>query len=222
MKTRIILFTLILAMLSLASVQNVLAGVNHSIIIIGPQYPLTVNTPATFGISTTPASDPTYDPHILLAMTVACYNGLTNVVVSWTGGSIAFAKSDFQLLSGSPPPKVPSDTISELQYDRSNLATHLGESGSADVYWAMASFLGGAQLHTTAQEFIVTVNSIKPKVLVYALGKASATDTKLNRWVPPTNPGFVIPELGPILLASASMIALGLYAATRKKTILLK
>ncbi len=222
MKTKIILFTLVIAMLSLASAQNVLAGVNHSIIIIGPQYPLTVNTPALFNISTTPASDPTYDPHILLAMTVACYNGLTDVVVSWTGGSITFAKSDFQLLAGSPPPKVPSDAVSELQYDRSNLATHLGEAGSANVYWAMAPFLGGAQLHATAQEFTVTVHSTSPKMLVYALGKASATDTKLNRWVPPTNPGFVVPELGPILLASASMIALGLYAATRKKTTLLK
>jgi hypothetical protein len=153
-------------------------------------------------------------------MTVACYDGLTDVIVAWTGGSKTFEKSDFQLISGSPPPKVPSDTISELQYDRSNLADHLGVAGSSSVYWAMAPFLDGAQLHTTAKEFTVTVHSTDPRVLVYALGKVSESDAKLNRWVPPTNAGLVVPELGPILLASASLIALGAYAAIRKKKLL--
>jgi len=213
---------MLLVSLSLIVIPTVLAKVNSSIIVITPQWPLTQNTPATFNISTTPASDPTYDPHILLVMTVACYNGLTNVEVTWTGGSVTFAKSDFALISGSPPPKVPPDTASENQYTRSSLADHLGLPSNSSVYWAMKPFLGGNALHTTPQQFTVTLHSTNPKMLVYALGKASDSDTKLNRWVPPTNPGFVVPELGTILLAMGSFGALALFSMKRRKVPQLK
>jgi hypothetical protein len=213
---------MLLVSLSLIVIPTVFAKVNSSIIVITPQWPLTQNTPATFNISTTPASDPTYAPHILLVMTVACYNGLTNVEVSWTGGSVTFAKSDFTLISGSPPPKIPADSISEKQYTRSSLADHLGLPGESSVYWAMKPFLGGSALHTTPQQFTVTLHSTNPKMLVYALGKACASDTKLNRWVPPTNPGFVVPELGTILLAMGSFGALALFSVKRRKVPQLK
>lgn len=208
---------MLLVSISLAVTPTVFAGASSSIIVISPQWPITQNTPATFNISTTPASDPTYDPHILLVMTVACYDGLSNVEISWTGGSVTFTKSDFALISGSPPPKVPSDTVSENQYTRSSLADHLGLPGDSSVYWAMKPFLGGSTLHATPQQFTVTLYSTNPKMLVYALGKASNSDAKLNRWVPPTNPGFVVPELGTILLAMGSFGALALFSLKRRK-----
>ena len=208
---------MLLVSISLIVTPTVFAKVNSSIIVITPQWPLTQNTPATLNISTTPASDPTYDPHILLVMTVACYNGLTNVEVAWTGGSVTFAKSDFSLLEGSPPPEIPADSVSENHYTRSLLADKLGLPGETSVYWAMKPFLGGSALHTTPQQFTVTLHSTNPKMLVYALGKASESDTKLNRWVPPTNPGFVVPELGTILLAMGSFGALALFSLKRKK-----
>jgi hypothetical protein len=213
--------SLILALVSssLLLIPVASAASSHSIIVITPPWPMTQSTPATFGISTTPASDPTYDPHILLVMTSACYDGLTSVEVAWTGGSMSLQKADFSLLTGNPPPKIPSDAISDVQYTRSSLADHLGLSGDSDVYWAIAPFLGGNLLHTTAQTFTVTLDSTSPRMLVYALGKAAASDTEFNRWVPPTNPGFVVPELAPVLLALSSFAALALYAVKRRKTI---
>jgi hypothetical protein len=207
---------LILVSLCLLLVPSVLAA--NSIIIITPQISDAQNTPATFEISTTPASDPTYDPHVLLVMTTACYNGLTDVEVNWTGGSVTFAKSDFALLDNTPPPpqKIPSDTISEVQYNRAALADHLGLSGDSSVYWAMKPFMSGP-LHQTPQQFTVTLHSTKPKMTVYAIGKTSLTADKFDRWVPPTNPGLVVPELVPIALASASFAAFALYATKRKR-----
>ncbi len=213
---------MLLVSISLVVTPTVFAGASSSIIVISPQWSITQNTPATFNISTTPASDPTYDPHVLLVMTVACYNGLTNVEIAWTGGSVTFAKSDFALISGSPPPKVPSDAVSENQYTRSSLADHLGLPGDSSVYWAMKPFLGGSALHTTPQQFTVTLHSTNPRMLVYALGKADASDAKLNRWVPPTNPGFVVPELGTILLAMGSFGALALFSIKRRRVSQLK
>ncbi|MBX5327645.1 MAG: hypothetical protein ACQXXH_01535 [Candidatus Bathyarchaeia archaeon] len=189
---------------------------SQSIIVIAPQWPLAVSTPATFSISTTPAADPTYDPWFLLAMTVQCYDGLTNVVIEDSdGNTVTFTKSDFTLLTGDPPPQIPDSSISERQYTRANLADHLGVTG--DVYWAMKPFPPGTILHETAQSFTVTVHSTAPCMTLYVLGKSTPTAPKFDRWVPPTNPGFVVPELGTILLAMASFGALALFAAAKRK-----
>ena len=201
------------------SIPVALAMPSHSIIVITPPWPATQNTPATLEIATTPAADPTYDPHILLVMTTACYDGLTKVEVTWSGGSLTLLKTDFSLLTGNPPPKIPSDAISDVQYTRSSLADHLGLPGDSPVYWAMAPFLSGNLLHTAKQTFTVTLDSTSPRMLIYALGKAAMSDTEFNRWVPPTNPGFVVPELAPILLALSSFGAFALYAVKRRKTI---
>jgi hypothetical protein len=52
-------------------------------------------------------------------------------------------------------------------------------------------------------------------MLIYAIGKSS---TCFDNKVPPTIPGFVVPEPGTILLALASFGALGLYSLKRGKT----
>jgi hypothetical protein len=49
-------------------------------------------------------------------------------------------------------------------------------------------------------------------MLVYAWG----TDARDNR-VPPTIPGFVVPELGPMVLVTTSFLAFALLSARRKK-----
>lgn len=213
---KIILTTLLLVSLFLAAAPIAFAPAPTGNIIITPPWPTKQNTPATLQISVVQPADPTYDPHVFLAMTPTCYNGLTDVIVAWTGGSITFQKSNFTLLQGNGV-KAPSDTISEKQYTRSSLADHLGLPGSSNVYYAMAAFLGGDPIHETPRNFTVTVHSTNPKVLVYALGKSSPTEAKFSRWVPPTNPGLVVPELGPILLAVASFGALGLFAVKPRK-----
>jgi hypothetical protein len=217
MKRRLII-TAVLLLLFSAAIQAALA--KGGIIIITPQWPVTQNTPATFQISVSKPSDPTYNPQILLAMTASCYNGLEAdaVDITWTGGDVHFLKANFKLLHGNPPPKVPSDSISDVQYTRSSLSDHLGEGGSTDVYWAMKSFpIGDGKLHKTPQTFVVTLHSTAPKMLVYSIGKTSETVDKYNIWVPPTNPGFVVPEPATIAAVATSFVALGLYAIRRKR-----
>lgn len=223
MKRKLIITAVFLLLFS-AATRAALA--REGIIIITPQWPVTQNTPATFQINVSKPSDPTYDPQILLAMTVSCYNGLPDppahaVDITWRGppvGEVHFLKIDFELLHGNPPPKVPPDTISSVQYTRSSLSDHLGEGGSTDVYWANASFpIGDGKLHEAAQTFLVTLHSTAPKMLVYAIGKTSEVADKYNIWVPPTNPGFVVPEPATIAAVATSLGALGLYAIRRKR-----
>jgi len=206
---------LVLAM-SLATTTTLAQG--GGIIVITPQWPIEVGTPATLEISVVPAADPTYYPSILLVMTEDCWNGLTSVSVTWTGGSVSFIDTDFTELEDGPGvEKIPDATISDVQYTRAALADHLYEPGTATVYYAMFD-LTGVTLHTTPETLTVTLDSTDPKMLVYALGRSVDDPTaKFDRWVPPTNPGFVVPELGTILLALASFSALALYTLQRRK-----
>jgi hypothetical protein len=220
MKKKSLALLITLFSLSLTLVPTVFASPG-GVIIITPPWPLTQNAPATFTISVNTAANPTYDPALLLVMTTACHAGLTgNIIVTWSSGSISFAPSDFMLLTGNG--KIPDSSISDKRYERASLADHLSASGES-VYWAMKDFPIGT-LTTTPKTFTVTLPSSAPRMLIYALGKSSnphafayACCIKYDRWVPPTNPGFVVPELGPILLALASFSAFGLYAVKRRK-----
>jgi len=223
MKKKILMLLPVIIILCLASASSVIASGEGGNIIITPPWPTAVNTPATFTINAVPGSDPTYDLQILLAMTVECYNGLPGsgaaVEITWSGGGyLQFEKSDFQLISGNPPPKVPPDAVSEKQYDRANLADHLGLPGDSSVYWAMKPFpiSPDGQLHTTPLTFVVTLHSSSPRMLVYALGKEEADDPKFNHWVAPTNPGFVVPEVATIITIATSLAALLGYKARRR------
>jgi hypothetical protein len=175
---------------------------------IEPANPTMVSSPATFNISVT--EHPADDPHILLVMTKACYNGLTgSVQVSWTGGSISFSATDFtSATTGKVPPSTP-----DADYTVASLQDHLGVSHSEDVYYAFGPFLAGP-ITQTKQTFTLTLTSTAPKMLVYAIGKSS---TDFDNKVPPTIFGFVVPEPGTILLALASFSALGLYSLKRTR-----
>lgn len=176
---------------------------------ISPANPTMISSPATFNISVTEhVAD---DPHILLVMTKACYNGLTgSVQVTWTGGSTSFSAADFTAAkTGKVPPSTP-----DADYTVASLQDHLGVPHSENVYYALGPFLAGP-ITQTKQTFVVTLPSTAPKMLVYAIHKDS---TCFDNKVPPTIPGFVVPELGTILLALASFGALGLYSLKHGKT----
>jgi hypothetical protein len=174
---------------------------------IQPANPTMISSPATFNISVT--EHPADDPHIILVMTKACYNGLTgSVQITWSGGSKSFSAANFtSAKTGKVPPSTP-----DADYTVASLQDHLGVSHSEDVYYAFGPFLAGP-ITQTKQTFVVTLPSTAPRMLVYAIGKSS---TDFDNKVPPTIPGFVVPELGPILLALASFSALGLYSLRRK------
>ena len=61
-----------------------------------PPDPVMLSSPATFKISITEHT--AYDPHILLVMTKACYEGLTgNILVTWTGGFTSFSVAEIKI-----------------------------------------------------------------------------------------------------------------------------
>lgn len=174
--------------------------------------PIMLSSPATFNISVQRSADPTTDPHILLVMTNSCYYGLTGTVnVTWTGGYREFPAFT-EVNTGYVPP---TGTVPGVRYQVSGLKDHLNTSES--VWWTYGPFLAG-NITQIKQEFTVTLPSSDPRMLVYAIGKTGETELFNNR-VPPTMAGFVVPELGPVLLALASFSAFALFAIRRRKVV---
>lgn len=195
-----------------ASVGRAFAGVGA--IQISPYLPAMVSSPASFTVSTKDDAFAT-DPHIFLVMTESCYNGLqSDVKVNWTYSNTpvsititAWTKETVDSV------KVPPDTVEGAGYTVSSLQDHLGTTGP--IYWAFAAFLSGQVITTTPLEFTVTLPSSAPKMLVYVLGIDEGDLFDMR--VPPTNPGFVVPEPATIILAMGSFGALALYAVKRRK-----
>lgn len=173
--------------------------------------PVMLTSPATFNISTT--AHTAYQPNILLVMTDSSHSGLTgNVTVTWTGGSISFRPSDFTSVNGGNV--LLSVCENGAKYTVSSLKDHIGDSG---ILWYAYGPILTRPLNETAQEFTITLPSTHPRTLVYAWGKDSPTAAKFNMKVPPTRAGFVVPELGPILMALASFGGFAIYAVKQRK-----
>jgi hypothetical protein len=173
-----------------------------------------LTSPATFNISDVSKTD--YDPHILLVMTVASYNGLSgDVVVTWSGGSLTFHKADFTLATFGVGNKIPPGVANSAEYTVASCADHLGVSGH-DVYYAFGAFLANP-ISSTKQEFTITASSTALRMLVYAIGRENSPTCALNNKVPNTQPGLVVPELVPALLSLGSFSALGVYAIKRRR-----
>lgn len=194
----------------------------------GSYYPLPVmlSSPANFTITAIDKKT-VYCPTILLVMTNASYQGLTgNVTVVWDGGSITFKKGDFTVVSDNNAYVPPTGTTQGARYRVSSLKEHIGVKGTADdtLWYAYGPFLS-RPVNQIPQTFTVTLPSTNPRMMVYALGKISCLSNffdvtccgKLNTRVPPTRPGFVVPDLAPIMLTGASFSAFGLYAIKRRK-----
>jgi len=191
---------------------------------ISPALPLMVESPATFQIWIQGnAQPPTTEPHILLVMTNSSYEGLTgDVTVTWTGGSITFSATNFTAVNTGFVPT--SGTEEGGRYTVAALQDHLGVPHSEIVYYTYGPFLA-EPITQTAQTFNVTLPSTDPKMSVYAVGKNGNSDL-FNNKVPPTNPGFIVPEPGPILAVLAFFGALAFYTIkhgthpqiTKKKT----
>jgi hypothetical protein len=205
----------------LAFAALLVAPVLANNIVIEPTWPAVVESGDTLTIYIN-SNDPGYDPHVFLAMPFSCWDGLTGpVVISWTGGSLSIAQGEFMGPADDTDPglKLPTDPLSlpvandGIGYTVSSLQSHLGTD--EDIYWAFEPFLA-ADLTKTPQEFTVDLPSTAPKMLVYALARVSPGGDYSDK-VPPTNPGFVVPEVATIMLSVASIGALSLYALKRRK-----
>ena len=222
---------LILMAIALSLLVITTSSVLGATIRIDPALPAMVGTTADFEVSvTTQSDDPTTDPHIFLVMTDACHAGLTgDVTVEWGSTTIAITvwHEETEHTNGI---KVPPGTTEGAAYTVASLMDHLGTL--EPIWWAFESFLGGP-ITQTPQTFTVTLPSTHARMLVYAIGKSLCGHIcedpcgdpcpdlccwLFNNKVPPTIPGFVVPELGPALLAAASFSALALYTVKRRKT----
>jgi len=153
------------------------------------------------------------DTHILLVMTDLSYAGLDDVVVVWDGGSITIPKGDDWTKETSNGVKVPPGTSSGAGYTVASLKDHLGTSDP--IWWAFVDVLDG-NLGAENKTITVTLTSTDPEMLVYILGKSDG-ETVYDERVPPTIPGFVVPEvpIGTITTMIAMMGAL--YTQMRSK-----
>ncbi|MCK4424933.1 hypothetical protein KAU93_04535 [Candidatus Bathyarchaeota archaeon] len=215
---KLILLALALMLVIIPSVSARATGT----IRIDPVWPVMLESPADFTIWVNGAGNPTGEPNILLVMTKACWDSLTEeVVISWSGGSVSFTKKEFtpaQLNSDKLPP---TNTTKGACYTVASLKDHLSYglsepiSSTETIYWAMKPFLSNP-LTGTPQTFNGTLPSSHPRMLVYALGKTEGSNIFDNK-VPPTRAGFVVPELGPMLLILAPFSAFAIYAVRRRK-----
>ena len=94
-------------------------------------------------------------------------------------------------------------------YTVASLKSHLDTD--EDIYWAFVSILGGDMMEQ-GKHYDVTVEmaSEAPSMLVYILGKNSETSSLFDMRIPPTIPGFVVPEAP---LGAIGMVTLLLGAA---------
>lgn len=178
--------------------------------------PTMLSSPATFNVTVTGGADnPTTDPHIFLVMTETSYNSLTgNVVVDWTGGSPTMVAMTPWTKETDNSVKIPPGTHPGTGYTVALLRDHLNTTES--IYWAFEPFLGGMNITEIPIEFTVTLPATEPRMIVYVLGKTGDSELFNNR-SPPTQPGFVVPELGTGLLAASSFVAFALFALKRRR-----
>jgi len=228
MRRRIVLVAFAMTIV-LATVPFAYAGNATGTIRLGPLvWPIDVPSPADFQVWVEGEGDPTNDPHVLLVMTEDCWNGLTgDVVVNWTGDSASFNKmTNFTGVTSNSEYVPDSGTSQGARYTVASLKDHLsyglGEPISSDetIYWAMGAFLGGNPLTGIPQNFTVNLSSADPRMLVYVLGKYPGSDEFDNfiRKVPPTAPGFIIPEIpfGTIAAFVVMFGALTIFAIKKK------
>ena len=202
---------LILTLLTAISLFTVPALAGTGSIRIDPPLPYGSDSPAVFEVWTQGGVDAN-DPHIFLVMTEACYDGLVApVVVEWDGGSVTLPKGTDWTKETSNGVKVPPGTAPGAGYTVASLKDHLNTSGA--IYWAMADLWEGP-LNGTKQTLTITLESGSPEMLVYILGK-SGSDESFSIRVPPTIPGFVVPEL-PIGAIGSIVTMLGAYIAKKR------
>jgi hypothetical protein len=201
---------LLAAVLLLATATSLAFAAGQGLVRIDPANPIMQTSPAVFSVYVVSGPDAN-SPYVFLVMTEDSYNGLTgDVTVSWSGGSIVITTWNMETDNSV---KVPPNTENGVGYTVASLKDHLETSGP--IYWAFEPILEGP-ITQTPQDVTVVLPSTAPRMLVYALGKTGDCEL-FNTRVPPTIPGFVIPEATPLILAGISFATMGAYAYKRKK-----
>jgi len=208
---------LILVIIALSVFGITISSVLAATIRLDPALPVMVGTEQEFDVWVEGSADnPTRDPHVLLVMTDACYDGGL-AIVTVDSATIAGWEDETEHTEGI---KVPHTGAEDgTGYTVASLMDHLGTTET--IWWALAPLTleGDGHITDVRNPFTVTLASSAPRMLVYVLGKTGGSGDFNNR-VPPTNPGFMIPEPATIVAVALSLMALMAYAAHRKKLLI--
>jgi hypothetical protein len=206
--------------LLLISIPCVMAPVG--VLRISPMWPVMVGPSYTFEVWSQDAA--TYDVRVLLVISQDCYDGMSdgNVVTVADTNSDTITKADFTanavMLNSAEVP-----TGATNPYTVASLKDHLdygGDTIEADdtIYWALSEIIFNS-LTGTHVDLDVTLASTEPRMLVYLIGNNVDGSEAWDVRVPPTNPGFMVPEvvIGTIVTVAAMFGALGLFALKKKR-----
>ncbi len=179
---------------------------------IDPPLPDMSASPADFDIWA--QSGVANDPHIFLVITQACFEELTgDTTVSWNEGLsfITIDEFDWNGPESNNGDKLPPGASNGAGYTVASLQDHIDTDDP--IYWVFRSILDGAQLTSLHEEITVALSSDDPEMLVYILGKSPESEV-YDMGVPPTIPGFVVPEIpfGTIMGLASMIAALAIYA----------
>ena len=179
---------------------------------IDPPLPDMSASPAEFIIWA--QSGTAYEPHIFLVITESCKIGLTgDTIVSWDGASspLIIEEGDWMGPEINNGDKRPTDTTPGAGYTVASLKSHLDTD--EPIYWIFEPILEGP-LTSENETITISLHSSNPKMLVYVLGKHEEEASEYDDRVPPTIPGFVVPEipLGTLMGLVSMFAALALLA----------
>ena len=187
---------------------------------ISPQWSVMVAPEYTFEVWCQTGT--AYDVQVLLVITEDCYNGMDPGNVVTVDAVTPITKADFTAVSLNslkvPPSSTDGYTVASLKdHIDEGLATPLTSTDT--IYWALSVEVF-ASLTGTKQPLYIKLDSTAPRMLVYLMGNLENGSGNLDIRVPPTNPGFMVPEvvIGSIMAVAAMFTALGLYAYKKKHT----
>ena len=110
-----------------------------------------------------------------------------------------------------------------MNYTVASLKDHLGIEGTdLSIYWALVPFPPGAEIKGSTEKYRVHINldSTDPCMLVYVYAKSvNLPEAEYDIRVPPTNPGFMVPEPATIAAIATSTLTLLGYAYYKRKTL---
>jgi hypothetical protein len=202
-------FVLVAIMTLLAISVPVFAGGGTGSLRIDPPLPAMTESPAEFEIwAQNGEAEVVY---IFLVMTQASYDGFTgSVVIDYDDGPTTIPKGPAWTMETVNSVKVPPGTTTGAGYTVASLKDHLNTDGP--IWWALEE-LNIDELEDDKETITVTLPSTDPEMLVYIMGKSDDA-CLIDMRVPPTIPGFVVPEipLGTIMGLATMLAALAIFA----------
>jgi hypothetical protein len=213
LKTKRTLIAVLAAVLIASTYVGAILAPPTGVLRIDPPLPYENESPAEFTIWVQGRTT-ACDPHVLLVMTDSCYDGLVPpVTVDWPGSSGPTVLDTWINMNTNgdkvPPEASPGYTVASLK-------DHLETSES--IWYAWVPILGESIVPGETYEITVSMESDTPEMLVYILGKSDCGSCVYDMRVPPTIPGFVIPEvpIGTVLSILTMLGTAGLFRFKRE------